>query len=88
MYKRKNIKHFTYKTVQDGWIVVNRKTDAHAHFANEQGCIDIIHLLLKKEFPENEYLQESYRRLEDKKEKKIRKKHRTAYINRQKGGTA
>ena len=75
----KKIKHYKYKKVRKGWIVVNCKTGNHSHLRSEYGCSLIISFLLNKEFPENEYLQESYRRLEDGKEK------RQKYVNKPRG---
>ena len=68
----KKIKHYKYKRVKRGWIVVNCKTGNHSHMRSEYGCHLIINFLLNREIPKNEYLQESYRRLEDSKEKKLR----------------
>ena len=75
MYKK--IKHYKYKKVRKGWIVVNCRTGTHSHMRSEYGCWLIINFLLDKVFPDNPYLQESYRRLEDGKEK------RQKYVNRQ-----
>ena len=71
----KKIKHFKYKRIKRGWIVVNCKTGSHSHMRSEYGCCLIINFLLNREFPKNEYLQESYKRLEDSKEKKQRYKN-------------
>ena len=68
----KRIKHYKYKKVKRGWIVVNCRTGCHSHFRSEYGCYLIIKFLVNKVFPDNPYLQESYRRLEDKKEKRQR----------------
>lgn len=67
MYKCKKIEHYKYKRVRCGWIVVNCKTGEHGHFRSEYGCYLIIKFLLNGIYPKNPYLQESYRRLEDKK---------------------
>ena len=68
----KRIKHFKYKKIYKGWIVVNCKTGNHSHLRSEYGCWLIIKFLLSNTFPDNPYLQESYRRLEDGKEKRQR----------------
>ena len=73
----KKIKHYKYKKVRRGWIVINCRTGNHSHFRSEYGCWLIIKFLLSNTFPDNTYLQESYRRLSDKKEK------RQKYINKQ-----
>lgn len=76
-YKCKKIAHFKYKTIKCGWLVVNCKTGAHAHFRSEYGCYLIIKFLLNGIYPDNKYLQESYKRLEDGKKKRQKEK----YIN-------
>lgn len=50
-----------------GWIVINTKTNNHAHFRSEKGCRTIIALLRKGIEPNNTYLKESYERLTDRK---------------------
>lgn len=79
VYKHKKIKHFKYKKVRRGWIVVNCKNGNHAHFRSEYGCYLIIKFLLEGVYPDNTYLQESYERLCTGKEKKQK------YININKG---
>lgn len=68
----KKVRHYKYGRIRKGWLVVNCKTGNHSHMRSEYGCYLIIKFLLGKNFPDNPYLQESYRRLEDGKEKKQR----------------
>ena len=75
----KKIKHYKYKRDRRGWIVINCRTGNHSHFKSEYGCYLIIKFLLNGIYPNNPYLQESYERLEDTKEKKQR------YVNINKG---
>lgn len=70
MYKCKKIKHFKYKKIRKGWLVVNCKNGSHAHFRSEYGCYLIIKFLLEGIYPKNTYLQESWERLVGEKEKK------------------
>lgn len=77
MYKCKKIKHFKYKKIRKGWLVVNCKSGNHAHFRSEYGCYLIIKFLLNGIYPDNKYLAESYERLEDEKAKRKKEK----YIN-------
>ena len=71
-FLRGKIMAYMKKKIRKGWIVVNKKTGAHSHFRSEYGCYLIIKFLLSNTFPDNPYLQESYRRLEDGKEKRQR----------------
>lgn len=73
----KKVKHFKYKKVRRGWIVVNCKNGKHGHFRSEYGCYLIIKFLLNEIIPDNPYLKESYYRLQD---EKIKRKQR--YINK------
>ena len=75
----KKIKHYKYKRAKRGWIVINCRTGNHSHFRSEYGCYLIIKFILEGIYPDNKYLQESYERLEDRKEKKQR------YVNINKG---
>lgn len=59
----KFIKGYKILEIRKGYIVINLKTNGHSHFRSLKGCYIIIKLLLKEEFPNNPYLQESYRRL-------------------------
>lgn len=59
----KIIKGYKILEIKKGYIVVNLKTNGHSHFRSLEGCYIIIKLLLRGEFPQNTYLQESYRRL-------------------------
>ncbi|WP_425540018.1 hypothetical protein [Microaceticoccus formicicus] len=70
MYKCKKVKHFKYKKVRRGWIVINCKTGCHAHFKSEYGCYLIIKFILAGVYPDNSYLQESFERLKDSKQRK------------------
>lgn len=79
MYKCKKIKHYKYKKIKRGWLVVNCRSGNHAHFKSEYGCYLIIKFLLEGIYPDNPYLQVSWDRLQDSKEKKQR------YININKG---
>lgn len=80
-YKHKRVKRFKYKKIRRGWIVINCKTGNHSHFRSEYGCYLIIKFILEGIYPKNPYLQESYRRLVDVKEKKERyRNYRTAKI--------
>ena len=71
-FLREEIMNYIKKKISKGWIVVNCKTGNHSHMRSEYGCWLIINFLLDKVFPDNTYLQESYRRLEDGKEKRQR----------------
>ncbi len=61
---------FMYKKVRRGWIVVNKKSGAHSHFRSEYGCYLIMKFLNAGIYPENSYLQVSYDRLKNSKDKK------------------
>ena len=61
--------------VKKGWIVVNCRTGAHSHFKNEYGCYLIMKFLKEGIYPKNSYLQESYRRLMNGKEKREKYKN-------------
>lgn len=64
------------KKIRRGYIVVNTKTGNHAHFKSEYGCYCIKKFIRENIYPDNPYLQESWRRLTmDKKDNKQR------YIN-------
>lgn len=63
---------FIIKKIRRGWIVVNVKTGAHGHFRSKYGCYLIIKFLRAGIYPDNPYLQESYRRLAPKKPGKPR----------------
>lgn len=73
----KKIEHYKYKKVSRGWIVVNCKTGKHAHFRSQYGCYLITKFLTEGIFPDNSYLQESYKRLADHTTRKKQK-----YINK------
>ena len=72
----KKIRHYKYKKIRRGWLVVNCKTGNHSHFRSEYGCYLIIKFLTENIYPNNPYLQESYERLKD------QKKHKERYKNR------
>ena len=67
--------HLKTKKIRRGWIVVNKKTGAHSHFKSEYGCYLIIKFLREGIYPDNTYLQVSYDRLENTKEKKSQYKN-------------
>ena len=71
MYKTKKIRR--------GWIVVNTKTGIHTHMKSKYGCYLIRKFIEKNIYPDNPYLQESYRRLT------AEKKGKQHYININKG---
>ena len=73
----KKVGYYKYKPIRKGWIVINCKTGNHAHFRSEFGCYLITKFLEKDIYPENSYLQESYRRL------KSDKKSKQKYVNKQ-----
>lgn len=73
----KKIEHYKYKRVSRGWVAINCKTGGHSHFRSEFGCKVIIKFLLEGTFPDNPYLQESYKRLADHTTRKKQK-----YINK------
>lgn len=79
MYKCKKIKHFKYKKIRRGWLVVNCRTGNHAHFRSEYGCYLIIKFLLEDIYPDNTYLQESYLRLQDNKTKRKERHYNQNY---------
>ena len=60
---------FMYKKVRRGWIVVNKKSGAHSHFRSEYGCYLIMKFLNAGIYPENSYIQVSYDRLKNSKDK-------------------
>ena len=65
------------KKVSKGWIVVNCRTGTHSHFRSEYGCYLIMKFLREGIYPDNSYLQESYRRLTESK-----KDYKQRYINK------
>lgn len=83
MWRNNNLKHLQVKKVRNGWIVVNNKTNNHAHFKSSYGCYLIIKFLSHGLYPKNNYLQESYDRLKD--EEKTKKKQKQKYINQNMG---
>lgn len=60
------------KKIRRGWIVVNCRNGKHSHFKSEYGCYLIIKFLRAGIYPDNRYLQVSYDRLKNNKEKKDR----------------
>ena len=68
----KKVEHYKYKPIRKGWIVINCRTGEHAHFKSQYGCYLIIKFLTEGIYPDNKYLQESYRRLQDRKQRKQR----------------
>lgn len=59
------------KKIRRGYLVVNTKTSNHAHFKSKYGCYCIKKFIRENIYPDNPYLQESYRRLTmSKKERK------------------
>lgn len=68
--------NYKHKKIKNGWIVINCRTGAHSHFRSEYGCYLIMKFLREGIYPDNSYLQESYRRLENAKEKKRRYKNK------------
>lgn len=66
----KKVKHYKYGKVRNGWLVVNCKTGSHSHTRSEYGCYLLVKFLCEGVYPENTYLQQSYERLCDTKEKK------------------
>lgn len=68
------------KKIRKGWIVVNKRTGNHAHFRSEYGAFLIKMFIRKNIYPDNTYLQESYKRLTEEKpsykELYINTKHR------------
>lgn len=70
----------TYLYINQDWIVINTKTGKHSHFRSEYGCYLIKKFIRKNIFPENPYLQESYRRLTESK-----KEYKQRYININRG---
>lgn len=60
-WKQRSI--YKFRRTKKGWIVINTKTNNHAHFRSEKGCRTIIALLRKGVEPSNTYLRESYERL-------------------------
>lgn len=83
MKHQKKIKHFKYGKIRKGWLVVNCKNGNHAHFRSEYGCYLIIKFIIEGIYPNNTFLQESWKRLSTEKEKK------QTYINiqKRKGGS-
>ena len=75
-FLREEIMNYIKKKISKGWIVVNKKTGAHSHFRSEYGCYLIMKFLNAGIYPDNSYLQASYDRLENGKQKKER------YINK------
>ena len=67
--------NYKYKKIKHGWIVINTRTGAHSHFRSEYGCYLIMKFLREGIYPENTYLQESYRRLMNGKEKREKYKN-------------
>lgn len=51
------------KTKNGDFIVINKKTNTHAHFATIKGCKDIIFFITHDIEPYNPYFIESKRRL-------------------------
>ena len=51
------------KKVRRGYIVVNTKTGNHTHMKSKYGCYCIKMFIREEIYPENPYMQESYRRL-------------------------
>lgn len=64
------------KKIRRGYIVVNTRTGHHAHFRSKYGCYCIKKFIREEIYPDNKYLQESYRRLTKEKEK-----YKDRYIN-------
>ena len=71
------VEHLITKKVRRGWIVINTRTGKHSHFRSEYGCYLIKKFIKKNIFPDNPYLQESYRRLTEEK-----KDYKDRYINK------
>jgi len=74
------VNYLLIKKVRKGWIVINTKTGSHSHFKSKYGCYLIKKFIAKRIIPDNPYLQESYRRLTEKK-----KEYKPRYININKG---
>lgn len=64
--------NYKYKKIKRGWIVINTRTGAHSHFKSQYGCYLIMKFLKEGIYPDNEYLRESYDRLENSKDKRQR----------------
>ena len=71
-FLRGEIMAYMKKKIRKGWIVVNKNTGAHSHFKSEYGCYLIMKFLNAGIYPDNSYLQVSYDRLKDSKDKKDR----------------
>ena len=74
------VNYLLIKKVRKGWIVINTKTGSHSHFKSKYGCYLIKMFIRKNIYPNNPYLQESYRRLTEEK-----KEYKPRYININKG---
>ena len=51
------------KKVRCGYILVNRRTGAHAHFANYAGACMVLDWIRRGKLPRKPWLQESARRV-------------------------
>lgn len=63
-------KHYKKKKIKRGWLVINCRTGRHTHVRSEYGAACLLLFLREGIQPENEYLKESMRRLEDNAERK------------------
>ena len=69
--------HLKTKKIRRGYIVVNIKTGKHSHFKSKYGCYLIKKFISKGIYPDNPYLQDSYRRLTE-----YKSDHKDRYNNK------